>query len=132
MAGKRIPQDNTPVVSPQDFQERKAKQDIENRRLANVAALGKRIRELEAAEKVYTAEIQELKIRIATLEEENTEMVEKMKTFGADAPLEDPIADEDLELTKEPATARELPKKDAKPTKKDEDDDEEKTDKEDL
>jgi hypothetical protein len=45
-------------------------------------------------------------------------MEKKIKTVGAEKPLEDPIEDKDLTLTKKPAQARQMPKKEAKPEAK--------------
>jgi len=118
MAGKRIPQNNTPVVSPTDFQERKVKEDAKEAQRAYLAGLQNRVRALEQAERDYTARIQTLELErdalgseLLILQKENIEMKQKAKTVGAQEPLDDPIKDEDLELKRKSAKARQLPKK---------------------
>jgi peptidoglycan hydrolase CwlO-like protein len=134
MAGKRIPQNNEPVVSPTDFQERTAKRNAQEAQRVRLLNLQMRVKELEAAEQLYTAKIQSLEAEVkalgsqlSELQQENISMKKKAKTTGTDIePLDDPIGEEDLKLKKEPAKARQLPR-----TKKtdEEEDKEDKNDK---
>jgi len=135
MAGKRLHQDNQPIVSPTDYKERKAKNDaIEAQRAAQVA-MRQRIKELEDAnvalgQKAAAAEAEtesqaallaqarqqldnlkrEKEQELDNFKREKEEMDKKLKAIGAEKPLENPIEKEDLELKQKPAQARQLPK----------------------
>lgn len=101
MAGKRLPQNNQPVMSPTDFQERRAKLQAKEAQRARIDNLQKRVAELQEAEKAYTARIQTLEANsgfsqadtvalnseLLNLQRENIELKKEMKVINSEKKL---------------------------------------------